>query len=985
VDSGLQVPSPLPEASRPFSRKKRSRSLFQLHDQIPLDKEWSRTHPREGARIRSPHVARSLNNLALLYKVKGDYARAEPLYERALSIFEKALGPDHPDVAQSLNNLALQYATKGDYARAEPIWQRALSIFEKALGPDHPDVAQSLNNLAVLYLVKGDYAHAEPILQRALAIRKKALEPDHPDVAESLFYLAALCHAKGDYARAESLYQGALAIREKALGPDHRELAISLNNLAALYLDKGDYARAEPLLQRALTIQKKALGPDHPVFASSLNSLALLYSDKGDYVRAEPLHQRALAIFEKALGPDHPDVARVLYSLAALYAVKNDARAEPLWQRALDIWEKALGPEHPDVANSLLDMAALYAMRGHLIQAMTAARRGTDIQDRNAAAVLATGSEAQKRLYMNNLVDEMHRSILVHVEYAPTDADAARLALTVLLRRKGRVLDAMTDSLAALRRSLAPGDRELLDRLASVYGRLSAKVSRGPGNAPPDQYRKDLTMLEQERQTLEAEVGLRSATFRAEQHLVTLPEVQAKIPKGAALVEIARYAPLLLQENGPKHKAAPRYIAYVLCSSGALTFADLGDAAPLEAAVDTLRRALGDPDTTHDPTPAARALDRLLMQPIRALLGDTRWVFLSPDGALNLVPFGALVDEHGHYLVERYLFSYLTSGRDLLRFGAHLPSREAPLILANPAFDDSSTPPAPEATHRDVRSIDMVTHALPPLASTAEEARTIARLFPDSRVLLGAEATEQAVEAAHGPRMLHLATHGFFLPEQAVPELLLGNPGAKPTAAERAALLQRESPLLRSGIALAGFNRRREGSDAGVLTALEAAGLDLYGTRLVVLSTCESGLGEASVGEGVYGMRRALVMAGSETQVMSLWQVDTGRTRELMGAYYQRLKDGAGRSEAMRAVQLAMLADPKTASPNLWASFIVSGEWRPLEGGSRLPELGRVAPGMRGCACGQAGSEPYGRGGWVAVALGLAVRRRRRPCPPRGG
>jgi CHAT domain-containing protein len=225
--------------------------------------------------------------------------------------------------------------------------------------------------------------------------------------------------------------------------------------------------------------------------------------------------------------------------------------------------------------------------------------------------------------------------------------------------------------------------------------------------------------------------------------------------------------------------------------------------------------------------------------------------------------------------------------------------------------------------------------------------------------------------------VLHLATHGFFLPAAPVPEVLLHNPGAEPTPAERAALLQRESPLLRSGIALAGFNRRREGSDAGVLTALEAAGLDLNGTRLVVLSTCDSGLGDASAGEGVYGMRRALTMAGSETQVMSLWQVDTGRTRELMEAYYQRLKDGAGRSEAMRAVQLAMLAKPETSSPNLWASFIVSGEWRSLEGEARLPEVARVAPGVRGCACGQAGGEPYARGGWGAVALGLVVMRRR--------
>ena len=150
---------------------------------------------------------------------------------------------------------------------------------------------------------------------------------------------------------------------------------------------------------------------------------------------------------------------------------------------------------------------------------------------------------------------------------------------------------------------------------------------------------------------------------------------------------------------------------------------------------------------------------------------------------------------------------------------------------------------------------------------------------------------------------------------------------------------------------------------------------------MVVLSACETGVGEASSGEGVYGLRRALTMAGSETQVMSLWQVDTGRTRELMQAYYQRLQAGEGRSEAMRAVQLAMLSNSKTAHPNLWASFIVSGEWRPME--TRSPGVDKVAPGARGCACEQAGRDPWELGGWLTAVLGGAIGLRRRRS--RGG
>lgn len=302
-------------------------------------------------------------------------------------------------------------------------------------------------------------------------------------------------------------------------------------------------------------------------------------------------------------------------------------------------------------------------------------------------------------------------------------------------------------------------------------------------------------------------------------------------------------------------------------------------------------------------------------------------------------------------------------------------------MLANPAFEDTGAVAAPDATHRGVRSIDMKLKAAP-LTSTVEEARAIARLFPEARVLLGAQATEGAVKAVHAPRLLHLATHGFFLPEMPLPAALLAGPGGELTPAERAAIAQRENPLLRSGIALAGFNQRQSGEDDGVLTALEAAGLDLYGTQLVVLSACESGLGQSATGEGIVGLRRTLSIAGAETQVMSLWEVDTGRTRELMIAYYQRLQAGGGRSEAMRDVQRAMLANPATAHPNLWASFVVSGDWRTLE--AWPPGLERVKPGLRGCACELAGGEGSAPGGWLSLALGVAAAARARRARAHG-
>jgi CHAT domain-containing protein len=212
-------------------------------------------------------------------------------------------------------------------------------------------------------------------------------------------------------------------------------------------------------------------------------------------------------------------------------------------------------------------------------------------------------------------------------------------------------------------------------------------------------------------------------------------------------------------------------------------------------------------------------------------------------------------------------------------------------------------------------------------------------------VLTGAQASEAALKQVAGPSVLHVATHGFFLPDRQ-PE---AEADARP-AETRGIVLSRkrqesapaENPLLRSGLALAGANRGGAGAgEDGVLTAYEAAALDLWGTRLVVLSACETGVGDVRAGEGVYGLRRALVLAGSESQVMSLWQVDDAATRDLMVAYYKRLRAGEGRTEALRAVQLEMLrgggggerqGGPDRSHPFFWAAFIQSGDWRSMDG-----------------------------------------------------
>jgi len=351
-------------------------------------------------------------------------------------------------------------------------------------------------------------------------------------------------------------------IREKALGPEHPDVVVSLNNLANLYHhEKGDHANAERFHERALNIREKALGPEHPDVAQSLNNLAIVHHDRGGYVKAESLIQRALAIWEKALGPEHPDVAGCIGSLAVLYRDKGEyAKAESLFQRALAIWEKTLGPEHPDVVRFLDNLAILYAAKGAIAQAVTVQSRANSVSERNLALNLATGSERQKLAYLAVFSEQTDFTLSLHSQTAPHDPQALNLAFTTLLRRKGRGLDVMANTIGALRRHAAPEDQTLFDQLAEARSQLAALTLKESGTDKPETYRARLKSLEDKVEELESALSARRPEFRAQMQPVTLAAVQAALPAGGALVEFAVYTPRDPRNNknkAPRNGAQP--------------------------------------------------------------------------------------------------------------------------------------------------------------------------------------------------------------------------------------------------------------------------------------------------------------------------------------------------------------------------------------------------------------------------------------------
>jgi CHAT domain-containing protein len=687
--------------------------------------------------------------------------------------------------------------------------------------------------------------------------------------------------------------------------------------------------------------------------ATALNQQVIELYQAGRYQEAIPPATEALRLRETALGETHPDVAGSLNNLALLYQAQGDyAAALPLYQRSLAILETALGETHPDVATSLNNLAGLYQAQGDAATAIAYLQAGLNIQEQHLELNLATLADAQRQAYATQLSGTTNGAVSLHLQAAPEAPAAQQLALTTLLRRKGRILDAGVSSRQRLRQNLTAEDQATLDRLTEVQRQLATLTFNPPANLPPEDYRAQLQSLATTANQLEATLAQRSASFRVETQPVELATVQAQIPANGVLVEYVRYQPFdTTAAQNPW--GAPRYAAYLLFSNGRIEAVDLGEAAAIDAAVPAFIRLLQDPSADLQHTgarPMARpeavaavtdTIQALVFDPIAPYLQDTQHLLISPDGQLNLLPFEALQPEvGGDYLVQRYQISYLTSGRDLLKLGDIEPSRNPDVILANPDYHTADdTFQLAQAGNRsgdeNRRSTELSQLQVGPLPGTAAEAEAIQPLLSNAIPLLGDEATENALKQVQSPRILHIATHGFFLADVARPSPE-ANRGLGVVAADgslpQPTGVPVENPLLRSGLALAGFNTRSSGREDGVFTALEAAQLNLLGTQLVVLSACETGLGDVANGEGVYGLRRAFALAGAETQLMSLWQVSDFGTQSLMTRYYKKLMAGMGRSEALREVQLAMIEEGGQYShPYFWAAFVLAGDWRSLE------------------------------------------------------
>ena len=792
---------------------------------------------------------------------------------------------NHQSTARCLNNLAELYRKTGQSEKAVPLYQHVLVIHEKNFGPEHPDTAISLINLALCYESIGESYKALPLSERGLAINEKVLGPEHPYTARSLSNLATVYNSMGDYAKALPLYERALAINEKALGLEHPDAAISLNNLANVYDSMGDYAKVMPLYERALAINEKALGPQHPNTAMSLGNLAEVYRNMRDYDKALSLHERALAIREKSLGSEHPDTANSLNNMALLYrSMGNYPKALLLCERALSVWEKALGPEHPDTATSLSNLAGLNYEMGSVSEARSYAARHITAKQSELQTILA--QDEGTRLSWQSVNQPFWVACLLE----PNEIG------DLVLRMKGVVLDSLVEdrSIALAAQGSSEGS-ESLKKIAQLQALLSKLAFEPNQQEEVPRLKGEISQLQRDMAAKYLGRNLQRASAT-----ITQSDVTAKLSECSALID-------LFQFHDPKLKGdeAQCLGAIIMAANNKLEFVRIDSAKAISQSIESLRQGIanGDAACVKEET---KLLSERLWAPIAAKIPqDTNRLIISPDGELNFLSFAALFDAHGKFLAETYDISYMGSARDLLRETKDTPNRTLRLF-ANPAFQrDTAHVEGMQLAMRSAEIDFFGQLQLPPLPGTEKESAEIQKIATDAgwnlQTFTREQADEQTLRQTKNPGILHLATHGFYLNSFAPAPL--DSRGMSVISLEKPKLnTNGVDPMRASGIALAGaqstlksWSKRKVPAPEtdGVLTAEEVAVLNLDGTWLVTLSACETGVGEAHSGEGVFGLRRSFMVAGAENLLMTLWPVRDESTSEIMADFYREaLKTG---------------------------------------------------------------------------------------------
>ena len=886
-----------------------------------------------------PDYASSLSNLALYNSYLGNYQEAIKLGTEALNITGKVLGKEHQDYATSLSNIAAYNAYLGDYQEAIKLGTEALYIREKVLGKEHPDYATSLGNLAGYNAGLGNYKEAIKLETEALYIREKVLGKEHPNYATSLNNLALYNSYLGDYQEAIKLGTEALYIREKVLGKEHTDYATSLNNLAEYNANLGNYKEAIRLGTEALYIREKVLGKEHQDYASSLNNLANYNADLGNYQEAIKLGTEALYIWEKVLGKEHPDYASSLGNLATYNAgLGNYKEAIKLETEALYIREKVLGKEHPNYALSLSNLAICnlhtrdkQATNYYTIETSEAL---SSLIKRTFADLTAT----ERSLFWKQYNDWFERSIHKASFILPSDSLTLN-AYNGILLCKGLLLNSEIEFSKLIQESGDTIAVEMYDDLRLLRLQINRLMEK-----PKAERFANVDSLEMIAQTKESALVERSKVYGdyTKNLVITWEQVQEKLGDEDIAVEFVSF---------PLNADSTMYLAYTLkkgweCPKMTVLFEEKE------------LMAIKKEDKYR-----SDAMSQLVWKPLEDEMKGVKNVYFAPSGELYNIAIESVPshEDNGKSLVCDLgrIYYRLSSTRELalikyrnnwseaavyggLQYGMSIGGmikEDGKYERKEGATRGDSTPyyyiVREDSTTRDDRG---VVQGLKYLEGTKKEALSIKKDLDnkkvESQLFTDSIGTETSFKDLSGKRrsIIHIGTHGFFNDRKKEYK----DDNIHLNSMEDRANTVEDDALTRSGLYFAGADNVREKGisaipdsiDDGILKASEIAQLDLRGLDLVVLSACQTGLGEIT-GDGVFGLQRGFKKAGAQTIVMSLWKVDDEATTEFMTKFFKGIKlDKQGfpknKHQAFRDAQNYLRENKeKFSDQDCWAAFVM--------------------------------------------------------------
>lgn len=875
-----------------------------------------------------PDYATSLNNLATYYSDIGNFQEALRLGTEAMEIRKRVLGTENCEYAISLNNLATYSSDIGIYTEAIRLETEAMGIRKRVLGTEHPDYAKSLGNLAVYNSKVGNFVEAIRLGTEAKEIRKRVLGTEHPDYAKSLSDLAFFNANLGNYAKALRLETEAIEIRKSILGPEHPDYAKSLSNLAQYNYSLGIYTEATRLGTMALEIFKNVLGTKHPSYATSLSRLAEYNYDLGNYVEAIRLETEAMEIVKNVLGTEHPYYATSLNNLAVYYS-RNGNISETIQFRmeATNIFRNVLGTGHPNYATSLNNLACSYYNCGNFEKAYYYLKQ--QIESSRYYVLYNLGqlsSNYKKSLWTARFTHTFFNNIPNFVSKYTNKESISELYNNTCLFAKGILLNTGIEMRKLI---LESKDSSLIQKYyalstnINVYNKLIEK--------PIKERFMNTDSLNSIIQKQEMELARESKVYGdyTRNLTITWKEVQRNLEEGDIAIEYLDYTPIGTDSS-------TMYVA--------LTLKKDYDAPHMVTLFETNQLNAIPRDDYYTRT----NVSNLVWKPLEEELNGVKNIYFAPSGELHRIGIEYLPISKTENICDVYTLHRLSSTRQLAVIQDETEGKNSVLYggldydeKSNVILTDSvSTKESILRSAFSRANVDSLSlrNSFEYLEGTKKEADMIAEDMKQHRVpyiyYSGIDGTEESFKKQDGarPKLMHIATHGFFLTEKEAEKSRFARPGIELMNewGQMAGRSVEDKSMTRSGLLFSGCNHAihhehiPDGKEDGILTAQEISMLDLRGLDLVVLSACQTGLGDIVSGEGVFGLQRGFKKAGAKTIIMSLWNVNDESTMKMMTSFYHHYLEGMSKEEAFHTAQDEL----KKASPSQqerpdWAAFIM--------------------------------------------------------------